>query len=128
MQTDAIEYLKKRRKKSAKAKPTKGVIDKALHEWRSKKRRMDCVAATDWFCARVPGFTPLRITRYTKEGDTFQHVVATDGLVVIDISPYADKPADDAGQPAPRCNSPGMLGEGIIAFEPNLRMIRGEKQ
>ena len=68
-------------------------IDKALQEWRSKNRRMGCVAAADWFCKRVPGFRPESLDRYTKDGDYFGHTVATDGVVRIDISPYADRPA-----------------------------------
>jgi len=70
-------------------------IDEAILEWKSKKRRMGCVAATAWFCRRVDGFTPERLTRYTADGYLFQHVVATDGLIRIDISPYADKPRPD---------------------------------
>ena len=33
-------------------------MDKAIREWNSKKRRMGCVAAADWFCSRVKGFYP----------------------------------------------------------------------
>jgi len=68
-------------------------IDQAIEEWETANRRMGCVAATRWFCSRVQGFTPLRLTRYTKEGEIFQHVVATDGKVIIDIAPYADHPS-----------------------------------
>lgn len=50
------------------------------------------MAATDWFCRRVPGFYPERLNRFTVEGELFQHVVATDGFVRIDLAPYADKP------------------------------------
>lgn len=67
-------------------------IDDAIRDWKSAKRRMGCVAATDWLCKRVKGFSPIRLTRYTKDGDVFQHVVATDGFVVIDLAPYADRP------------------------------------
>ncbi len=70
-------------------------IEEALQEWASKKRRMGCVAATDWFCRRVPTFRPIRLTRYTTEGEIFQHVVATDGTIHIDISPYNDRPRDN---------------------------------
>jgi len=31
---------------------------------------------------------------YTKTGEVFQHVVATNGKVDIDFSPYAEHPAD----------------------------------
>lgn len=67
-------------------------IDEAIREWNSKKRRMGCVAAADWFCKRVSGFEPERLNRYTPEGELFQHVVATDGRIRIDLSPYADHP------------------------------------
>lgn len=70
-------------------------IEEAFQEWKAKKRRMGCVAATDWFCKRVPTFRPIRLTRYTKAGEVFQHVVATNGVVHIDISPYNDRPKDD---------------------------------
>lgn len=68
-------------------------IDDALIEWESKKRRMGCVAATDWFCKRVNGFRPERLDRYTSDGILFQHVVASNGLVRVDLAPYADKPS-----------------------------------
>ena len=53
---------------------------------------MGCVAATDWFCKRVHGFKPERLERFTHDGFVFQHVVATNGDVRIDLAPYADKP------------------------------------
>jgi hypothetical protein len=53
---------------------------------------MGCVSATKWFCDRTQGFHPERITRYTKEGEIYQHVIATNGIIRIDIAPYADKP------------------------------------
>ena len=71
------------------------MIDDALIEWYSKKRHMGCVSATDWFCKRVDGFYPERLTRYTKDGEIFEHVVATNGIIRIDLSPYADKPSQD---------------------------------
>jgi len=67
-------------------------IDAAVAEWQSKNRRMGCVSATDWFCQRVSGFEPERLTRYTQEGEVFQHVVATNGKIRIDLAPYADGP------------------------------------
>jgi hypothetical protein len=67
-------------------------IDDALKEWQSKKRRMGCVAGADWFCKRVKGFWPERLDRYTEDGYLFQHVMATNGLVRIDFTPYADAP------------------------------------
>jgi len=68
-----------------------------LKEWQSKKRRMGCVSATNWFCRRIPKFHPLRLRRYLPNGNDsngllWEHVVATDGKVIIDLSPYADKP------------------------------------
>lgn len=70
-------------------------IDEALKEWQSKKRHMGCVNATDWFCKRVKGFYPERLPRYTKEGDYFEHVIATNGFIRIDLSPYADKAREE---------------------------------
>lgn len=67
-------------------------IEEALAEWKSKQRRMGCVSATDWFCARVPGFYPLELTEYTKGGEEYGHTVATDGSIIIDIAPYNDLP------------------------------------
>ena len=55
---------------------------------------MGCVAATNWFCKRVAGFYPERLTRYTSQGEIFQHVVATDGVIRIDLAPYADRPGE----------------------------------
>lgn len=69
-------------------------IDTALIEWYSKKRHMGCVAGADWFCKRVSGFRPLELDRYTKNGEYFGHVVATNGKVIIDLTPYADLPKD----------------------------------
>jgi len=66
-------------------------IDKAIKEWKSKERRMGCVAATYWFCKRVERFQPERMDRYTKDGDYFSHVIATDGKIRIDLTPYADR-------------------------------------
>ena len=66
-------------------------FEEALQEWKTKKRRMGCVAAADWFCSRVSGFYPERLTRHTPEGEIFEHVVATDGVIRVDFSPYADK-------------------------------------
>jgi hypothetical protein len=75
-------------------------IDEALKEWSSKKRRMGCVNATDWFCKRVEGFKPKRLRRYMQGGTDknylfWEHVVATNGEIIIDLSPYADGPRED---------------------------------
>lgn len=53
---------------------------------------MGCVAATKWFCRRQKSFYPLRLTRYTKKGEIFQHVVATNGKIIIDLAPNCDIP------------------------------------
>ncbi len=69
-------------------------ITKAIQQWKTKRRRMGCVAATEWFCNRVEGFKPERLTRFTRTGDVFQHVIATDGTIRIDLAPYADRPSE----------------------------------
>jgi len=66
----------------------------AIAEWKSKKRKHGCVRATDFLCKRVPGFKPERLTRYTKGGELFQHVVATDGIIRVDLDPESDRPKD----------------------------------
>lgn len=65
-------------------------IDQAINEWKSKTRRMGCVSASSWFCKRVSGFQPERLIRYNQKGECFSHVVATNGMIRIDLSPYAD--------------------------------------
>ena len=67
-------------------------IGQVFKEWKSKKRRMGCVAATAWFCKHIPSFYPKRLSRYTVKGDYFEHVVATDGSVIVDLAPYTDFP------------------------------------
>lgn len=69
-------------------------VNEALAEWYSRKRRMGCVSGSEWFCKRVPGFYTLELDRYTKNGEYFGHTVATNGRVIIDITPYADLPRD----------------------------------
>jgi hypothetical protein len=66
-------------------------IEEVLVKWQSKKRHMGCVSATNWFCKRVKGFYPERLIKYTKQGEVYQHVVATNGIVRIDLAPYSDK-------------------------------------
>ena len=70
-------------------------IDETILLWESRTRRMGCVAATEWFCKRHHEFYPERLTRYTAEGELFQHEVATDGRIRIDLAPYADRPRDE---------------------------------
>lgn len=67
-------------------------LNSVLKEWQSKTRRMGCVSAAKWFCRRVPSFKPERVKRYTKDGEVFEHVVCTDGIIRIDLAPYADQP------------------------------------
>lgn len=69
-------------------------LDQAITEWQSKRRHMGCVAATQWLCKRVPGYYAERLTRYTEHGELYQHVVATNGIIRVDLSPYADRPKD----------------------------------
>lgn len=71
-------------------------IDETLIEWRSKKRTMGCVSASEWFCKRVNGFRLERLDRYTKTGEYYGHTVCTNGVVRIDLSPYNDSPDDMA--------------------------------
>jgi hypothetical protein len=66
-------------------------IADALREWQSKKRHMGCVSATNWFCKRVAGFKPKRIEHHTVAA-SWDHVVATNGEIDIDLAPYANKP------------------------------------
>jgi hypothetical protein len=70
------------------------MIDKILKEWSSKKRHMGCVSAAKWFCKRDKTFSPKRLTRFTSSGDLFQHVVVTNGIIVIDLVPHRDRPDD----------------------------------
>lgn len=65
----------------------KETLNVVLMEWKSKKRRMNCEAATDWFCKRTWNFKPLQKSLYTKEGTVFTHIVATDGIIEIDLVP-----------------------------------------
>lgn len=65
-------------------------IDEAVNEWLSKPRRMGCVATADWFCKRVEGFKPKRLTRYTPFGEVFEHVIAAKGTIQIDLASYND--------------------------------------
>ena len=78
-------------------------IEECLAEWKSKNRRSGCVAATNFLCTRVDGFYPLVYHRWTDKGDYYRHVVATDGAIVIDLSPENDtcEGADDQVIPGP---------------------------
>lgn len=67
-------------------------MDRAIKEWQAKNRYMGCVAATNWFCKRVPDFKPLRLDRYTKDAELYQHVVASNGRIIVDLAPYSDRP------------------------------------
>jgi len=72
----------------------RAIIDSTIREWESTPRHMGCVSASAWFSKRVPGFSPRRVTRYTKKGDMYEHVVASDGKIVVDLAPYADLAAN----------------------------------
>jgi len=65
-------------------------IDAVLAEWRSKKRRMGCVSASEWWIKRLPGFRVVRKRFYYPNGEFWEHVVITDGVIEIDPSPYAN--------------------------------------
>lgn len=67
-------------------------LDAALAEWKSQDRtKIGCVQAANWFCTRVAGFKPIRFTR--AAGNTsWEHVLITDGVVLIDPSPWNDTP------------------------------------
>lgn len=71
-----------------------GEIDSVLKEWRSMSRTSGCVSSTNWFVNKVSGFHPVRITRYTKTGEVFEHVVAEsdDKKIRIDLAPQCDQP------------------------------------
>jgi hypothetical protein len=69
-------------------------LDAAIEEWGSKRRRMGCVAATEWLCARIPEFYPERLRKFTQSGEVYEHVVATNGKIRIDLAPYADCPSE----------------------------------
>ena len=69
-------------------------IDDAVAEWKGKKRRMGCVSASNWFCKRVPGFYPIRFKYLMLDGRYMEHVIASDGVISIDLAPYANIPED----------------------------------
>ena len=71
------------------------MIEETIKEWESKNRRMGCVAAARFFCYRTPGFWPKRLIRYTKDGELYEHVVASNGKIIVDLAPYADRSRDD---------------------------------
>lgn len=73
-------------------------VAEAILEWKSKPRRMGCMSASRWFCARVKGFRISSVDRYTKTGDLYGHTVAFDGQVVVDLTPQFDLP--DSYDPA----------------------------
>lgn len=65
-------------------------LEDCILEWKSKKRRMGCVSAADFLCSRVKGFHPKRLTKYTDTGEIYEHVIATDGVVFVDLAPWND--------------------------------------
>jgi hypothetical protein len=52
---------------------------------------MGCVSAAEWLCKRVPGFHTLRLERLENEV-YWEHVIATDGEVSVDLTPHWDLP------------------------------------
>ena len=69
-------------------------LDQALREWTSKNRRMGCVAATRWLTSRVSGWRAERLTFFTANGERYDHVVASNGSVRVDLAPYACRPSE----------------------------------
>ena len=51
---------------------------------------MGCVSATNFICKRLKNFSPLRKTYYTKNGEIYQHVIATNGIIEIDFCPESN--------------------------------------
>lgn len=67
-------------------------LQEAIEEWKSRKRHMGCVNATNFLCKRVPGFYPKRLSfEFFHNGETIytEHVIATDGVIEVDLAPYA---------------------------------------
>lgn len=67
-------------------------LDECAREWGAKRRHMGCVAATNFVCSRVPGFRPVRLQRWLEDGTYWEHEVATNGEIVIDLVPHCDAP------------------------------------
>lgn len=67
-------------------------LDEALLEWKNKDRtKIGCVAAAWWFTSRLKGWSPIRFTR--AAGNTlWEHVLITDGTILLDPSPWNDAP------------------------------------
>ena len=63
----------------------------ALEGWGSRRRSMGCVSAAEWFCKRVPSFHTLRLGRL-ENGVDWEHVIATNGEVLVDLTPHWDIP------------------------------------
>jgi len=79
-------------------------IDNVLTEWRSKRRRMGCVAAAKWWIRRLPNLKAIRKRFYYPGGTDdnglfWEHVVLTDGFIEIDPSPYANQSSDSVRTP-----------------------------
>ncbi len=67
-------------------------LNQALREWQFKNCGMGCREATKWFCRRVEGFLPVEITRYCEDGESYVHVIASNGKIRIDLTPENDGP------------------------------------
>lgn len=79
-------------------------LDDTIEEWESKTRSMGCVAATNWFCSKHKTFKPLRKRFYypggtDSNGKFWEHVVATDGKIEIDMSPYNNQSSEGVKSP-----------------------------
>lgn len=69
------------------------LVKQTIREFQTKKQKMGCRSATQWFIRRVPGFRPRRLEKTDEEGNTFQHVVATNGEIDIDLVPHLFSPS-----------------------------------
>ena len=87
----AIDLQTKYRKRLQRSASRKNMtVEECLAEWMSKKRSMGCVMAAEFICSRVPGFYPVRLNRDRQDGIHWQHVVASNDEVVVDLSPAMD--------------------------------------
>jgi len=73
---------------------TARVIALALEEWGTRRRSMGCVSGAEWFCKRVPDFHPVRLGRLENDVE-WEHVIATNGEVTVDLTPHWDIPDPD---------------------------------
>lgn len=74
-------------------------INTVLQEWKSKRRRMGCVAAAEWWIKRLPQLRSVRRRFYypggtDENGQFWEHVILTDGCIEIDPSPWSNKSSE----------------------------------